>query len=135
MGRSLHNTMEAERIITLTSPELGKILMEHKDIAMQINTLSKEVEAKDKERQALLVDLQKFNDKIKTLVEELTQGQLEKYEVLMDANTDKDDSDIIEVKVVDRLKFAQAELDKAIAEAELIPSPKEFTESLASDSE
>lgn len=132
MGRSLRKYM-AERTITITSKELGEILMEHKGVAMEINTLSKEVEKLDKERQALLVDLQKMSNKIKSITEDLTQGQLERYEVLMDANTDQDNSETILVKVVDRLKFAQQELDKELDKQELIPSPEEYTESLADD--
>lgn len=123
--------MESERIITITDKELGEILMEHKGVAMEINSISKEIESLDTKRKELIVDLQKFNDKIKNLVEEATAGKLDVYEVLLDANTDADNSDIINIKVVDRLKFAKQELDKEIASKEEVSESKE----LADDSE
>lgn len=105
--------------------------MEHKGVAMEINSISKEIESLDTKRKELIVDLQKFNDKIKNLVEDATKGKLEMYEVLLDANTDADNSDIINIKVVDRLKFAKQELDKEIASKEEVSENKE----LADDSE
>lgn len=116
MGRSLSNYMESERIITITNKELGELLMDHKKVGMEINEASKTIKELDTKRQELLVDFQKFNDKIKSLIEQETTDKLEKYETLLDANTQEDGSDIIDIKVVDRLKFAQEQLDKEIDE-------------------
>lgn len=128
MGRSLSNYMESERIITITNKELGELLMDHKKVGMEINETSKTIKELDTKRQELLVDFQKFNDKIKSLIEQETTDKLEKYETLLDANTQEDDSDIIDIKVVDRLKFAQEQLDKEIDEKFVVIEEKSLAD-------
>lgn len=133
MGGSLSNYMESERIITITSAELGELLMEHKKVGMEITETSKEITELDKKRQSLIVDFQKLNDKIKTLVEESTKGMLEKYETLLDANTDTDDTNIINVKVVDRLKFAQEQLDEELKHKDITEDAKNLMDEVLAD--
>lgn len=123
--------METERILTITNKEIGEVLMEHKAVALSLNEASKEIEALDNKRKELIVDLQKYNDKLKTLISDATVGMLDTYEVLLDANTDEDNSENINIKIVDRLKFAKQELDKELSKTEVVEEVKE----LADDSE
>jgi len=96
---------KAERIETITSPELKGLLVELKAVDTEITEMVSKSEEAQKLFDAKITVRQKIVDSMKPVVEEVFTGKLGEFEVLANITLPEVDAgDSVEVKIVDEVE-------------------------------